>query len=109
MFGNCTEIASRGDMDTMRMILWRAIWAYRKLPEPSSAQVLDGVSKGQVPEEVEAAVQKLSAMKSQETINMLADREMWAQIQAVADALLAKGNLSGAEVRQIMEQYRDSA
>jgi hypothetical protein len=104
MFGHYTEIASRGDMDTMRMIMWRAVWAYRRLPEPTSAAVLDAVAKGQVPREVEGAVQKLSAMKNQETINMLADPQTWAQIQAVAEALLAKGNLSGDEVRQIMEQ-----
>lgn len=104
MFGHCAEFARRGDMDTMRMIMWRAIRVYQGLPEPTSAEVLDGVSKGQVPREVEAAVQKLAAMKSQETINMLADPETWAQIQAVAEALLANGNLSGDEVRRIMEQ-----
>ena len=104
MFGDCPEIAYRGDMDTMRMILWRAIDVRLGRPELDPAEHLPRITKGEMPEEVESAFQKLADLKNQETIEMLNDPQTWLQIQQVAEAILSKGNLSGAEIRRIMQQ-----
>jgi hypothetical protein len=104
MFGDCPEIAYRGDMDTMRMILWRAIDVRLGRPELDPAEQLARITKGEMPDGVEAAFQQLAGLKNQETIEMLNDLQSWLQIQRVAEAILSNGNLSGAEIRRIMQQ-----